>query len=48
MENLIWPRLEALRQGVLKLHKALIDSERVTYEQTVGRIQSPNHFLQRW
>ncbi len=31
---------------MLKLHKALIDSERVTYEQTVGRIQSPNQFLQ--
>jgi hypothetical protein len=39
-------RLEALRQGVLALHKALVDSERVTYEATVGPIQSPNHFLQ--
>jgi hypothetical protein len=28
------------------LHKALADSERVFYEQTVGPIQSPNHFLQ--
>src|SRR5712672_2173586 len=39
-------RLEALRQVVLALHKALVDSERVTYEATVGPIQSPNHFLQ--
>jgi hypothetical protein len=46
MEHLIRQRLEALRKAVLNLHKALIDSERVTYEQTVGRIQSPNHFLQ--
>ena len=28
------------------MHKALVDSERITYEQTVGTIQSPNHFLQ--
>jgi hypothetical protein len=39
-------RLEELRQAVLALHKALVDSERVTYEATVGPIQSPNHFLQ--
>ena len=39
-------RLEELRQVVLALHKALVDSERVTYEATVGPIQSPNHFLQ--
>jgi len=39
-------RLEELRQGVLALHKAVVDSERVTYEATVGTIQSPNHFLQ--
>jgi hypothetical protein len=24
---------------------ALVDSERVTYEQTMGAIKSPNHFL---
>jgi len=39
-------RLEETREGLLTLHKALVDSERITYEQTVGRIQSPNHFLQ--
>lgn len=39
-------RLTELRLALLKLHKALIDSERVDYEKTVGKIQSPNHFLQ--
>ena len=31
---------------MLALHKALIDSERVTFERTMGTIRSPNHFLQ--
>ena len=35
-----------LRNELLALHKALVDSERVTYEQTIGTIPSPNHFLQ--
>ena len=39
-------RLEEIRQGLLTLHKAVVESERVTYETTVGPIQSPNHFLQ--
>jgi hypothetical protein len=39
-------RLEALRVSLLNLHKVLVDSERVQYEQVIGRIQSPNHFLQ--
>jgi hypothetical protein len=39
-------RLEDLRQTLLTLHKALVDSERISYEQTVGNITSPNHFLQ--
>jgi hypothetical protein len=38
-------RLQALRDSLLKLHKALVDSERVEYERTMGKIQSPNHFL---
>lgn len=29
----------------MHLHKALVDSERASYEETVGKIQSPNHFL---
>lgn len=39
------PRLETLRSSLLGLHKALVESERVEYEQTVGKISSPNHFL---
>lgn len=39
-------RLVDLRQALLNLHKALIDSERVSYEKIVGEIRSPNHFLQ--
>jgi hypothetical protein len=38
-------RLSALREGLLDLHKALIDSERIGYEQTFGNIGSPNDFL---
>ena len=37
--------LQHLRNTLLDLHKSLVDSERVTYEQTVGAIQSPNQFL---
>jgi hypothetical protein len=39
-------RLERVRLAVLTLHKALVDSERASYEQTMGVIKSPNHFLQ--
>jgi hypothetical protein len=39
-------KLQTLRNTLLDLHKKLVDSERVTYEQTVGPIQSPNQFLQ--
>jgi hypothetical protein len=39
-------KLQELRNALLNLHKALVDSERVTYEKAVGAIQSPNHFLQ--
>ena len=39
-------RLSELRSALLTLHKALVDSERVSYEQTMGSIQSPSHFLQ--
>jgi len=39
-------RLQKLRDALLNLHKALLDSERVSYEQTIGAIASPNHFLQ--
>src|SRR5882672_1682237 len=39
-------RLTTIRLALLDLHKALVDSERVSYEKTVGQISSPNHFLQ--
>lgn len=39
-------RLQELRNALLILHKALIDSERETYEKTGATIKSPNHFLQ--
>lgn len=39
-------QLDTVRQALLALHKALVDSERVGYEQTMGTIPSPNHFLQ--
>ena len=39
-------RLEEIRLALFTLHKALVDSERISYEKTMGTIQSPNHFLQ--
>lgn len=39
-------RLAALREALLGLHKTLVDSERVSYEATIGQIQSRNQFLQ--
>src|SRR5260370_8770867 len=39
-------RLQSIRNALLDLHKALVDSERVNYEQTFGAIPSPNHLLQ--
>jgi hypothetical protein len=38
--------LMEIREALLHLHKTLVDSERASYSQTVGTIQSPNHFLQ--
>ena len=46
MTTPIQQRLQPLRLALLALHKALVDSERVSYEQTIGAISSPNHFLQ--
>jgi len=44
-ETIRQPLLE-LHGALLKLHKALLDSERIVYEKNVGPIQSPNHFFQ--
>ena len=38
-------RLKALRNGLLSLHKSLLDSERATYERDVERITSAGQFL---
>lgn len=39
-------RLEEIRLALLNLHKALVESERVSYEKIIGPIHSPHHFLQ--
>ena len=46
MINTTQLRLQQLRNALLDLHKTLVDSERVSYEQTMGTIPSPGHFLQ--
>ena len=38
-------RLAELREGLFSLHKALIASERVGYEEAVGAIGAPSNFL---
>ena len=46
MTTNVQERLQPLRNTLLALHKSLVDSERVSYEQTIGPIKSPNQFLQ--
>jgi hypothetical protein len=38
--------LREIRQGFLRLHKALLDSERGTYEEHFGKIQTNGDFFQ--
>ena len=38
-------QLAQLREALLGLHKALVDSERIGYEQNIGTIPSAGHFL---
>jgi len=38
-------RLTSLRNGLLHLHKSLLDSERAAYERDVARITSAGQFL---
>jgi hypothetical protein len=38
-------QLHALRGRLVELHKALIDSERIEYEKSFGKLQSPHEFL---
>ena len=46
MTTAIGQRLQDVRNVLLRLHKVLVESERVTYEKILGAIQSPNRFLQ--
>lgn len=39
-------RLRKLRNGLLHLHKSLLESERSAYERDVQRIGSPGQFLE--
>ena len=39
-------RLNDARLGLLALHKALLDYERIRYERTHGRVESSGAFLQ--
>ncbi len=39
-------RLEHVRIGLLRLHKALMEAERIRYERIHGRVPSPGHLLQ--
>jgi len=38
--------LSEIREALLHLHKTLVESERLSYEKTMGAIHSPSHFLQ--
>ncbi len=38
-------QLQHVRDALLALHKTLVDSERLGYEQAIGPIPSPTHFL---
>lgn len=38
-------RLKEVRNGLLRLHKSLLDSERALYERDVARITSPGQYL---
>jgi hypothetical protein len=45
MASPLHERLQHLRDALIALHKALVDSERVSYEETLGPIHSTNQFL---
>ena len=46
MSNLDQQRLRDLRHGLLRLHKTLLESERVAFERFRGRVSSSGEFLQ--
>src|SRR5215510_3538376 len=39
-------RLKALRNGLLRLHKSLLESERSAYERDIARITSTGQYLE--
>ncbi len=43
--DIIRQQLKHLREGLYRLHKALVDSERVEYERIIGPIKSPAEFV---
>ena len=45
MADRVPERLTELRNGLLKLHKTLLDSERATYERDVARITTTGQYL---
>ena len=45
MPDTAHPRLTLLRNGLLRLHKALLESERAVYERDVERITSTGQYL---
>jgi hypothetical protein len=46
MPDLTRHRLIALRNGLLRWHKSLLDAERAAYERDVARIASSGQYLQ--
>src|SRR5580700_4440545 len=46
MPDLTRSNLTALRNGLLRWHKSLLDSERAAYERDVARITSTGQYLQ--
>lgn len=46
MPDLARAHLTALRNGLLRWHKKLLDSERTAYERDVARISSTGQYLQ--
>jgi len=46
MADLTRTRLTVLRNGLLRLHKSLLDSERAAYERDVARITTTGQYLQ--
>lgn len=46
VQNPVRAQMNDLFQALLRLHKALLDSERLSYERIHGRVESNGQFLQ--